>query len=73
MKSIAVGDTVTFRRRIAAACQAPAESALQAFRAVVTEVAGEWLFLREQCGRERVMPLASMCKVARNGVVLELV
>lgn len=65
-----VGDTVAFRRAVAAACNAPS---LQAFRAVVTEVAGDWLFLREACGRERVMPAQNMCKVGRNGAVLELV
>lgn len=70
MGRIAVGDTVAFRRRVAQACGAPA---LEAFRAVVTQVAGDWLFLREACGRERVMPVSNMCKVARNGVVLELV
>lgn len=65
-----VGDTVAFRRAVAAACNAPK---LQTFRAVVTEVAGDWLFLREDCGRERVMPAQNMCKVGRNGAVLELV
>lgn len=67
---IAAGDTVAFRRRVVEACDAPA---LRGFRAVVTEVAGEWLFLREACGRLRVMPAANMCKVGRNGAVLELV
>lgn len=70
MNRIAVGDTVTFRQRVVQACEAPA---LRAFRAVVTQVVGEWLFLRESCGRERVMPVTHMCKVARNGVALELV
>lgn len=65
-----VGDTVAFRRAVAAACNAPA---MQSFRAVVTQVCGDWVFLREPCGRERVMPAATMCKVGRNGAVLELV
>lgn len=69
MSGITVGDTVTFRRRITEACNTPA---LGSFRAVVTEVAGDWLFLRESSGRPRVMPRLSMCKVGRNGVVLEL-
>lgn len=70
MSRIVVGDTVTFRHRVVQACGAPA---LRAFRARVTQVAGDWLFLREACGRERVMPAAHMCKVARSGAVLELV
>jgi hypothetical protein len=70
---IAVGDTVAFRRRVTAACGASAGASLRAFRAVVTDIAGEWLFLRERCGRERAMPAANMCKVGRNGVALELV
>jgi len=73
MSRIGVGDTVTFRRRVSEACGSSAAHALAGFRAVVTEVAGEWLFLRETCGRQRVMPLTSMCKVGRNGAVLELV
>lgn len=46
---------------------------MAAFRAVVTQVAGDWLFLKEACGRIRVMPQVHMCKVGRNGAVLELV
>jgi len=34
---------------------------------------GEWLFLEDPAGRARVMPIASMCRVAGNGVILELV
>lgn len=67
---IRVGDTVTFRRRVIDACAVPM---MQAFRATVTEITGEWLFLQEAGGKLRVMPADTMCKVARNGVVLELV
>lgn len=70
MSRIAVGDTVTFRRHVVNACAAPL---MQSFRAVVTEVAGDWLFLREASGRQRVMPNTTVCKVARSGAVLELV
>lgn len=66
---IRVGDVVAFRRSVVEACNAPV---LARFRGTVTEVAGDWLFLAEASGARKVMPAAHMCKVARNGVVLEL-
>jgi hypothetical protein len=65
-----VGETVAFRREVALACKAPA---MLAFRAVVTAVSGQWLFLRASNGMPRVMPAAHMAKVGRTGVVLEVV
>jgi len=70
MLSIRVGDTVAFRRSVAQKCDS---GDVAAFRGVVTGIAGEWLFLEDPAGRARVMPIASMCRVAGNGVILELV
>lgn len=67
---IQIGDVVAFRRKVVEACQS---AGVADFRATVTEIAGEWLFLAEPSGRQKVMPAANMCKVARNGAVLELV
>lgn len=71
MSRIKVGDTVAFRRTVAARCGNPQPVA--AVRGVVTAIAGEWLFMQQTDGTPKVMPLGSMCKVARNGLVLELV
>jgi hypothetical protein len=70
MSRIQVGDTVAFRREVVGRC---GSHGVAAFRGKVTEVAGEWLFLQERCGRRKVMPAANMCKVAPSGVVLQLV
>jgi hypothetical protein len=70
MNRIQVGDTVAFRREVVRRC---GSDGLAAFRGKVTEVAGEWLFLQGRCGRLKVMPAASMCKVAPGGAVLQLV
>ncbi|HZW22472.1 hypothetical protein [Noviherbaspirillum sp.] len=70
MLSIRVGDTVAFKRSVAQKCNS---GDVAAFRGVVTGIAGEWLFLEDLAGRARVMPIASMCRVAGNGVILELV
>jgi hypothetical protein len=71
MSRIKVGDTVAFRHTVASRCGDP--QSVAAIRGVVTQVCGSWLFLHEADGTPKVMPLASMCKVARNGLVLELV
>lgn len=63
-----VGDTVAFRRAVISKCEA-----LARVRATVTEVAGDWIFMTEACGTKKVMPAANLCKVALNGLVLELV
>lgn len=70
MRKIQVGDTVAFRREVAMKCDA---RGVTEFRAIVTQACDGWLFLLDAAGREKVMPADSMCKVARNGVVLELV
>ncbi|HJV86113.1 MAG TPA: hypothetical protein VJ698_11630 [Noviherbaspirillum sp.] len=70
MGKIQVGDMVAFRREVVIRCNS---RGIADFRGTVTDVCDGWLFLREGCGRIRVMPASSMCKVARNGVVLELV
>lgn len=72
MSRIQVGDTVTFRRDVVRKCDNA--SGLAEFRGVVTAIADQWLFLQEACSRRtKVMPVSTMCKVQRNGVVLELV
>jgi len=70
MSRIQVGDTVAFRHEVVGRC---GSDAVAAFRGKVTEVTGEWLFLQGHCGRLKVMPAASMCKVAPGGAVLRLV
>ncbi|OWW21895.1 hypothetical protein AYR66_22770 [Noviherbaspirillum denitrificans] len=70
MLNIRVGDTVAFRRRVTEKCDS---ELLMKFRGVVTGIAGDWLFIEEATGRTRVMPIDSMCRVAANGVLLELV
>ena len=65
---IRIGDTVAFRRHIVSKCEALAQ-----LRATVTNIAGEWVFMTEADGREKVMPAAHLCRVAPNGLVLELV
>ena len=70
MSNIRVGDTVAFRRSVAEKCNS---QEVNAFRGVVTGIAGEWLFLEDTAGRPRVMPINSMSRVAPNGVILELV
>jgi hypothetical protein len=70
MNRIQVGDMVTFRREVVSRC---GSDGLAAFRGKVTQVAGDWLFLQERCGRLKVMPAANMCKVAPSGAVLQLV
>lgn len=71
MSRIQVGDTVAFRRDVVRRCGEAAE--LAEFRAVVTGSASEWLFLKEASGRTKVMSAATVCKVQRNGAILELV
>jgi hypothetical protein len=70
MSKIRVGDTVAFRRDIAMKC---ASAEIAGYRGVVTGIAGDWLFMEEQSGRTKVMPIRNMCRVPHNGVVLELV
>jgi hypothetical protein len=70
MSRISVGDTVAFRREVVGKCNS---NSIAAFRAKVTEIAGDWLFLTEACGRRKVMPATNMVKVARSGAVLQLV
>jgi ribosomal protein L19 len=71
MSKFQVGDTVTFRREVVGKCgHTPA---LAEYRGTVTAISGAWVFLAEKCGRAKVMPVTSMCKVARSGAVLELV
>ena len=71
MSKIQVGDTVAFRRDVVRKCGEAA--GLTEFRAVVTGAANEWLFLQEASGRTKVMSAATVCKVQRNGAILELV
>lgn len=70
MSKIRVGDTVAFRRQVAAKCNSQGVSD---YRGTVTGIAGTWLFIEEATGRTKVMPIDNMCRVAPNGVVLELV
>ena len=70
MPGIRVGDTVAFKRSVAQKCSS---EEVAEFRGVVTGIAGEWLFIEESSGRTRVMTIDSMCRVAANGVLLELV
>ncbi len=70
MSNIRVGDTVAFRRSVAEKCNS---EEVGAFRGVVTGIAGVWLFMEDATGRPRVMPIDNMCRVAPNGVILELV
>lgn len=69
MSRIRVGDTVAFRRDVAGKC---ASAGVADYRGIVTGIAGEWLFI-EDSGRTKVMPVASMVRVAPGGVILELV
>lgn len=71
MSRIKVGDTVAFRRDVARKCSLPEEVA--SVRAKVTQIVGDWLFLLDPSGQSKVMPAASMCRVAPSGVILELV
>ncbi len=70
MSRIRVGDTVAFRREVAAKCTS---QEVKEFRGVVSGIAGEWLFIDEASGKSKVMPIANMVRVAPNGVILELV
>lgn len=70
MSKIRVGDTVAFRRNVASKCDS---EELAAYRGIVTDIAGDWLFIEEASGRTKVMPATSMSRVAPNGVLLELV
>jgi len=70
MLNIRVGDTVAFKHSVAQKCNS---EDVAKFRGVVTGIAGEWLFIEETTGRTRVMAIESMCRVAPNGAVLELV
>jgi hypothetical protein len=70
MNRIQIGDMVAFRREVVGRC---GRDGVAAFRGKVTEIAEGWLFLQDACGRRKVMPAASMCKVAPSGVVLQLV
>jgi len=70
MSKIRVGDTVAFRRDVASKCHS---AAVTAFRGTVTGIAGDWLFIAEPAGRTKVMPMASMSRVAPSGAILELV
>lgn len=69
MNGFRKGDRVALRRRVVEACASPT---LAALRAVVTEAAGDWVFLREDGGRQRVLPADILVRLARNGAVLEL-
>jgi hypothetical protein len=71
MLRIQIGDTVAFRRDVVRKCRDAA--GLAEFRGVVTGIANEWLFLKEASGRTKVMSAATVCKVQRNGAILELV
>jgi hypothetical protein len=73
MSRIKVGDTVAFRRDVVRKCGHSNGVGVGAVRGVVTEISGDWLFMTEAGGRNKVMPVTSMCKVAHNGVILELV
>lgn len=70
MSKIRVGDTVAFRRQVAAKCNS---RDVADYRGTVTGIAGTWLFIEEATGRTKVMPIENMCRVAPNGVILELV
>lgn len=70
MGTIRVGDTVAFRREVATRCNS---KDVADYRGVVTGIAGTWLFIEEPSGRTKVMPIDNMCRVAPNGVILELV
>jgi hypothetical protein len=70
MSNIHVGDTVVFRDDAGRKCSS---SGVADFRGVVTEISNGWLFMTEASGRSRVMPVTSMRKVARNGLILESV
>lgn len=70
MSRIRVGDTVAFRQDVAEKCDS---RSVTDYRAIVTQVAGNWLFMTEPDGRMKVMPASSMRRVGRNGVVFELV
>lgn len=70
MSRIRIGDTVAFRRDIVRRCNA---KGITEYRGKVTDIADGWLFMAEACGRIKVMPATNMCKVAHNGVILELV
>ncbi|NEX60317.1 hypothetical protein [Noviherbaspirillum galbum] len=65
-----VGDTVAFRRDVAERCRS---EELRQFRGTVEAIAGGWLFLREESGREKVMRAETMSRVAPSGVILEVV
>jgi hypothetical protein len=65
-----IGDTVAFRRDVAEKC---ASEEIRKFRARVEAIAGGWLFLREDTGREKVMRVETLSRVAHNGVILEIV
>ena len=71
MRNIQIGDTVAFRRDVVR--RGAEATGLAEFRAVVTGTAREWLFLKEASGRTKVMSAATVCKVQRNGAILELV
>lgn len=70
MSWIRVGDTVAFRRDVVQKCNS---AGVADFRGVVTGIAGDWLFIEEASGRTKVLRTADMCRVAANGVMLELV
>lgn len=71
MSRIKVGDTVAFRRDVAGKCEDAKNVA--AIRGVVTQICGQWLFMTETTGCTKVMPVATMTRVAHNGAILELV
>lgn len=70
MSWIRVGDTVAFRRGVAEKCASPG---VAEFRGVVVGIAGEWLFIDDRGSGTKVMPIASMARVAPNGAILEVV
>lgn len=70
MSRIRVGDTVAFRRNVAMRCNS---QEVADYRGMVTGIAGDWLFIEEGNGRTKVMPVDSMCRVAPNGIILEIV
>ena len=70
MSRIRVGDTVAFRRDVALKCES---EKVEAYRGVVTGIAGDWLFMEDAVGRTKVMLASSMSRVALSGVILELV
>lgn len=70
MSRIRVGDTVAFRREVAARCTSPE---VMEFRGVVSGIAGDWLFIDEASGKAKVMPIENMVRVAPSGAILELV